>query len=73
MTMNRQPSNNPNFIENVTLTPTEFIKLRMAVLERDGNLDKLKQWVRGRFIKLQGSENAEAYQQLGRFNPFLRR
>lgn len=68
--MIRQPSTNPNFIEDVTLTPTEFIKLRTAVLERDGNLNKFKQWVRGRFIKLQGREGA-IDTKFEKFNPFF--
>ena len=58
--------------ELILLTPGELMKLREAVMERDGNLDRFKEWQQGRFIKLEysrGEATLQAYKPQ-KFNPW---
>ena len=51
--MKTSPRNEPDGLPfTVEMTNTEFSELRDAIIDKFGSEDKLKEWQRGRFIKL---------------------
>lgn len=44
--------NHPTLAFQVVMTNTEFSQLRDAIIDRFGNEDQLKEWQKGKLIKL---------------------